>query len=67
MEGESEEVDMNLKNLMVETGAIDYSFSVAKRYSQLALESLKDSGKSPDLNLLMELAMIVIERIEELS
>ncbi len=67
MEGESLEVDSDLKNLMVETGAIDYSFSVAKKYSQQALESLKDTGKSPDLNLLMELAMIVIERIEELS
>lgn len=67
LHGDEENVDMDIKNLMVRTGAIDYSFSVAKDFSTKALDSLKHTGKSPDLNLLMELAMIVIERIEELS
>ena len=67
LSGPDEAFDLDLKNLMVETGAIDYSFTVAKDYSEKALGSLKNTGKSPDLNLLMELAMIVIERIEELS
>ena len=65
--GPDEKFDLELKNLMVETGAIDYSFTVAKNFSEQALGALKNTGKSPDLNLLMELAMIVIERIEELS
>lgn len=60
-------LEVDIKNLMVETGAIDYSFTVAKDFSEKALNSLKNTGKSPDLNLLMELALIVIERIEELS
>lgn len=67
LNGDDETVAMDLKNMMVETGAIDYSFTVAKNFSEKALDSLKNTGKSPDLNLLMELAMIVIERIEELS
>ncbi len=67
LSGPDEKFDLELKNLMVETGAIDYSFTVAKNFSEQALGALKNTGKSPDLNLLMELAMIVIERIEELS
>ncbi len=67
LSGQDEKFDLELKNRMVETGAIDYSFTVAKNFSEQALAALKNTGKSPDLNLLMELAMIVIERIEELS
>ncbi|MCL6090574.1 MAG: polyprenyl synthetase family protein [Candidatus Thermoplasmatota archaeon] len=67
LNGGDESVDRELKDLMVQTGAIDYSFSVAKEFSGKAMNSLKNTGKSPDLHLLMELAMIVVERIEELS
>lgn len=55
------------KEIFVKTGALDYSFAKAKDYTQKALNSLKLSGKSPDLDLLMELAMIVIERIEQMG
>ena len=65
--GDDRSVDDRFKDLMVKTGAIDYSFSIAKAYSQKALKALHMSERSPDLNLLMELAMIVVERIEELS
>ena len=64
---ESSSIDDGFKDLMVKTGAIDYSFSIAKMYSQKALMSLRMTERSPDLDLLMELAMIVVERIEELS
>lgn len=67
LSGPDDKFDLELKNRMVQTGAIDYSFTVAKDFSEQALDALKNTGKSPDLNLLMELAMIVIERIEELS
>lgn len=65
--GDDSNIDERFKALMVSTGAIDYSFSMAKAYSQNALKALRISEKSPDLDLLMELAMIVVERIEELS
>ena len=65
--GDDSGIDKRFKELMVTTGAIDYSFQVAKAYSQKALKALRLAERSPDLDLLMELAMIVVERIEELS
>ncbi len=63
--------DMANENMIrakiIETGSIDYSFSVAKRFSGKALNSLKDTGKSPDLSLLVELAMSVMERIDDMQ
>ncbi|GGM66237.1 heptaprenyl diphosphate synthase subunit II [Thermogymnomonas acidicola] len=56
-----------LRSVFIETNAIDYSFDMARKYTEKAMESLRGTGKSPDLNLLMELAMIVIERIEAMS
>ncbi|AAT43784.1 polyprenyl synthetase family protein [Picrophilus oshimae] len=53
------------KNIMMETGAIEYSFKVAKDYINKSVSYLSGIGRSRDLDLLMELAMIVIERIDE--
>ena len=55
------------KEIFVKTGALDYSFAKAKDYTQKALNSLRLTGKSPDLDLLMELAMIVLERLAQLG
>ncbi len=52
-----------LKKLLVETGSIEYSFNIANTYIQKAISSLQSTGRSPNLNTLMDLAMIVIDRI----
>jgi octaprenyl-diphosphate synthase len=57
----------NIRAKIIETGSIDYSFSVAKKFTGKALSALKDTGKSPDLSLLVELAMSVMERIDEMQ
>ncbi|HKJ96952.1 MAG TPA: polyprenyl synthetase family protein [Thermoplasmataceae archaeon] len=54
-----------IKTVFMETGSIDYSFRKAKSFTEKALESLGKTKKSADLDLLMELALIVIDRIEE--
>ncbi|HLH85945.1 MAG TPA: polyprenyl synthetase family protein, partial [Thermoplasmataceae archaeon] len=62
-----ESSETEIKKAMLSAGSIDYAFEVARKYSEKALNALKNSPKSPDINLLMELAMIVIQRINELS
>lgn len=54
-----------IKTIFMETGSIDYSFKRAKKFTEIALGSLARTEKSDDLDLLMELALIVIDRIEE--
>ena len=56
-----------IREKIIETGSIDYSFSVAKKFTNKALNALKDTGKSPDLALLVELGMSVMERIDEMQ
>ena len=58
--------DKRIKEIIVESGALDYSFTIAKNYTDGALESLKNSKRTPDLDLLIELAMMVVERIQEI-
>ncbi|BAB60226.1 farnesyl pyrophosphate synthase [Thermoplasma volcanium GSS1] len=53
-----------LKDIFLKSGSIDYSFSVAKQYITKSMDYLKKAKKSPDIDLLMELAFIVIDRIE---
>ncbi len=54
-----------IKRIFMETGSIDYSFNRAKGFTQNALNALGKTERSADLDLLMELALIVIDRIEE--
>lgn len=54
-----------IKSIFMETGSIDYSFQKAKSFIGKALNSLGKTERSADLDLLMELALIVIDRIEE--
>lgn len=56
-----------LKKLLVETGSIEYSFNVANEFIQKAVSSLQKTGRSPNLNTLMDLAMIVIDRISSIT
>ena len=58
--------DKRIKEIVVESGALDYSFSIARNYTDGALESIKNSKRTPDLDLLIELAMMVVERIQEI-
>ncbi len=57
----------DLKKLLVETGSIEYAFNVANDYIQKAVSSLQMTGRSPNLNTLMDLAMIVIDRISSIN
>jgi geranylgeranyl pyrophosphate synthase len=66
--GSSDEQSKNdLKDILVRSGSIDYSFSVAKKYTESALRSLQMTDRSADLDLLVDLATIVINRIDELG
>lgn len=56
-----------LKELLVDTGSIEYSFNLANDYIQKAISSLQSTGRSPNLNTLMDLAMIVIDRISSIK
>ncbi|OWP55928.1 MAG: octaprenyl-diphosphate synthase [Thermoplasmatales archaeon B_DKE] len=67
-EGTAKEEDKDLmKDILVRSGSIDYSFSVAKRYTENALKSLQMTDRSADLDLLVDLATIVIDRISQLE
>ncbi len=67
LKGKVQDGDFDLKAYFLETGSIDYSFRMARGYITRAVDALKNTGTSPDIDLLMELALIVIERIEELA
>lgn len=56
-----------LKELLVETGSIEHSFTIASDYIQSAIASLQKTGRSPNLDTLMDLAMIVIDRISSIN
>ncbi|MCY0851262.1 MAG: polyprenyl synthetase family protein [Thermoplasma acidophilum] len=59
------EIDKDLlKKIFLRSGAIDYSFGIAKRFITSAMDYLKNVTRSPDIDLLMELALMVIDRIE---
>ena len=67
LKGKDNQEDFDLKKYFLDTGSIDYSFSMARGYITRAVDALTNTGTSPDIDLLMELALIVIERIEELA
>ena len=65
--GKSREPDFKdvFKEILFETGALDYSFKIAKEYIMKSVTNLNNIGKSDNVNLLMDLALIVIDRINE--
>lgn len=52
-----------LKRILAKTGSIDYSFALARHYVELSIQALNRTGKSENIGLLMDLAMIIMERI----
>ncbi len=56
-----------LKHILTKTGSIDYAFNRAKHYVEESVKALNKSGKSENVNLLMDLAMIIIDRIGSLA
>ncbi|MCL4358871.1 MAG: polyprenyl synthetase family protein, partial [Candidatus Thermoplasmatota archaeon] len=67
-EGSVNESDKDImKDILVRSGSIDYSFSVARKYTENALKSLQMTDRSADLDLLVDLATIVIDRISQLE
>ena len=53
------------KDILVRTDSIDYAFKIAKNYIMKSVENLNNIGRSDDIDLLMDLALIVIDRINE--
>lgn len=64
--GVSDDSVSDLRKLFVRTGAIDQSFRRAKKYVMDSIESLQRTGKSPNLETLMDMSMIVVQRIEDI-
>ncbi len=58
--------DKRIKEIIVTSGSLDYSFSIAKSFTESALNSIKGTRRTPDLDLLIELAMMVVQRIPEI-
>ncbi|MCL5803838.1 MAG: polyprenyl synthetase family protein [Candidatus Thermoplasmatota archaeon] len=56
-----------LKHILTRTGSLDYAFNRAKYYVEESVKALNKSGKSQNINLLMDLAMIIIDRIGDLA
>ena len=56
-----------LKRILAKTGSIDYAFNKAKYYVEESMKALNKSGSSENINLLMDLAMIVIDRIGNMA
>ncbi len=52
-----------LKHILAKTGSIDYSFGKAKHYVEESIKALNRTGKSENIGLLMDLAMIIMDRI----
>jgi octaprenyl-diphosphate synthase len=51
------------KQFLIESGAVDYSIGVAKKFIDSAIESERMAGKSPNIQTLFEIAYSVISRI----
>lgn len=66
LKGNDTEIE-NLKQHLIRTGSLDYSFKVASNYIQLAVKYLQKAKRSPDMEALMDLAMLVIDRISSLK
>ena len=57
----------DLKEVLLKDGSIEYSFDTASRYIKNAISYLRKTEKSPNIDTLMDLAMIVIDRISSLK
>ncbi len=53
------------KEILFKTGSLDYAFKIAKDYIMKSVENLNNIGRSDDIDLLMDLALIVVDRINE--
>ncbi len=52
-----------IKEILAKSGALDYSFKRAKYHSEKSIEYLGKTGKSPSLDTLMDLSLLVIDRV----
>ena len=59
----AEERNKRIKEALANTGALDYSFERAKYHSEKSIEYLGKTGKSPSLDTLMDLSLLVIDRV----
>ncbi|WP_337859911.1 polyprenyl synthetase family protein [Ferroplasma sp.] len=53
------------REMLFRSGSLEYAFKVAKNYVLKSVENLNGIGRSEDLGLLMDLALIVVDRINE--
>lgn len=53
------------KDILFRTNSLDYAFKIAKDYIMKSVENLNNIGRSDDIDLLMDLALIVVDRINE--
>jgi len=53
------------RHILFKTGSLEYAFKVAKDYILKSVDNLNGIGRSDDLGLLMDLALIVVDRINE--
>ena len=67
LHGQYKETDYKIKfrDLLFKSGSLEYAFKIAKDYILRSVENLNGIGRSEDLGLLMDLALIVVDRINE--
>ncbi|AGO60605.1 MULTISPECIES: polyprenyl synthetase family protein [Ferroplasma] len=53
------------RDILFKSGSLEYTFKIAKDYILKSVENLNGIGRSDDLGLLMDLALIVVDRINE--
>ncbi|WMT51817.1 MAG: polyprenyl synthetase family protein [Ferroplasma sp.] len=53
------------REILFKTGSLEYAFKIAKDYILKSVANLNGIGRSDDLGLLMDLALIVVDRINE--
>ena len=61
----AEDYKEKFRDVLFKTGSLDYAFKIAKGYILKSVENLNGIGRSDDLGLLMDLALIVVDRINE--
>ncbi|MCL4453960.1 polyprenyl synthetase family protein [Ferroplasma sp.] len=67
LKGEYKDADYKEKfrEILFKTGSLEYAFKIAKDYILKSVANLNGIGRSDDLGLLMDLALIVVDRINE--
>ena len=61
----AEDYKEKFRDVLFKTGSLEYAFKIAKGYILKSVENLNGIGRSEDLGLLMDLALIVVDRINE--